>query len=619
MRKCAHWLEPLSEGETLDVLCTLADKILTKDPKSVPCQHLAGLLRKGDFAKVVDFECDYERWDIDTIRRVRQALGLFTKLEFLEIGVDKEAEAIKSLLEAEARCRETNELFRAYHDGRVCFDADVSGVLYTAQLKIAQLLGPVPSLESLGLRFGPGATSLTKKREASVKRKLGKGVSCSEDLVPLAAKLLAEMPHLAHLHASAWVEDSEEFWGSVPIVLHEGAVSFVPKNAKTYRTTETQPTLNGMLQLGIGDEMSRRLSRVPGLDLRDQRLNQRLARIGSLTGALATLDQKSASNCIAVEAVRSLFPFEWFDLLSLARCGKTKIPGKGSVTLEMFSGMGNGYTFPLQSCLFYSLCWAVARQIGIRKPTISVYGDDLVVNTECVPLLVRVLDTVGLWVNTRKSYFTGKFRESCGTDWVEGIDVRPVYVKEVLTPAGLFTLHNGLFRKGWKEEAEWVSHQVHPDLLLFGPDGYGDGHLICEDWVAHARHRGRHRGWAGLSFDTFSTSAKVDWVYHPGDRILHTYAIYRRGSERIVPRFEDDWIATVARSWGTCRFVRAWVTGHGMCEEPSADLPFGAEEQSYGPPEIDPETGLLWQGVTKVTSFPGVDGYRKRAIYVLNF
>lgn len=621
MRKCAHWLEPLSEGETLDVLCSLADRILARG-STAPCHILRQIIRKGDFAQVCDFECDYERWDIDTIRRVRQATALFSKLEFLEIGIDKEAAAVKSLLEAEARCRETNEMFRAYHAGKFCFRTEVAGVLYTAQLKLAQLLGPAPKLQELGLRFGPGATSLTKKREASVKRKLGKGVSCSEDLVPWAQALLNEMPHLARLHASVWSESDEEYWGSVPIELHEGAVSFVLKNAKTYRTTETQPTLNGMMQLGIGDEMSRRLSRVPGLDLRDQTLNQRLARIGSLTDALATLDQKSASNCMAFELVRSLLPLDWWNLLRAARCGRTRIPGKGSVHLEMFAGMGNGFTFPLQSAIFYSLAWATTRQLGIRNPTISVYGDDLIVDAECVPLLKEVLDAAGFWINERKSYVSGKFRESCGSDWVQGIDVRPVYVKERLTPAVLFTLHNGLFRKGWLDEADWVRHQVHPDLVLFGPDGYGDGHLICEDWIAHAHRRGRHRGWGGLSFDTFQTSAKADWTYHPGDRILHTYAIYQRGSSRIVPRFEDDWICTVKRSWGTCRFVRAWSTGHGLCEEPSKDLPFGDKVDAdfrviFGPPEKDPVSGLLIQGVTKVTSFPGVDGYRKTAIYIL--
>lgn len=656
MRKIAHWLEMYTEAESLDILCDLgeATALMAEVPQG---RTLAELIRKGRFREVCEFNVAVDgSIPASDVLLLRQAQAYFNKLDFLDVGIDKRKVAVQALLDAEDRCRETNVIWQGMHEGWIKFSPTVMGVLYMAQSHIARILGPRPSLEELKLRFGPGATSLTKKRESSVKRKLGIGVSCSKDLVGWARALLSEMPHLAELHATSMCMSDEEFWGVVPVLIHEGAISFVTKNYKTFRTTETQPTLNGMLQLAIGDVMFDRASRVKGLNLRDQTLNQRLARIGSLTGEVATLDLKSASNLVAVRPVQSLFPEDWFSLLKSARCGTTRVPGVGSIDLEMFSGMGNGFTFPLQSILFWSLARASATQLGVKDPIVSVYGDDIIVDTAVVPLLKEVLHCTGLLVNEEKSYATGPFRESCGADFLSGTDVRPVYVKETLSPAVLFTLHNGLYRKeGLRSLASRVRSFIHPDLLLEGPDGYGDGHLISENWrdAPTVRPKGRHRGFEGLSFDTFTRHAKRDWTYHPGDRILHTYAAYSRGATPLftegVPGFNRRFVdpvthVTVRRPWGDLRFVRAWATGHGVCEESSPALPFGddalnaamrresmaASQEAarikwddgtitrvmWDDGELD-SNGKFWQGCAKACTFPGIDGYKKIAVYTL--
>lgn len=624
MRKIANWLETYTTGECLDILCDLGEAA-ARAAKTPAGERLAKLIRQGRLREVCEFQVDLANTTAEELRHIRQATALFQKLEFLELGIDKEQVAIDSLLETELRCKNTNAMWQGWHEGWITFPPDVSAVFHLAQGHIQRILGARPSLEELRLRFGPGATSLTKKRESSVKRKLGTGVSCSEDLIGWARALLSEMPHLAEIHATQVVMTDEEFWGVVPVDIHVGAISFVRKNYKTDRTTETQPTLNGMLQLAIGDTMAERLRRVPGLDLRDQSLNRALARIGSLTGAVATLDLKAASNLVAVRPVQSLFPEDWFSLLKAARVGTTNVPRVGRIKLEMFSGMGNGYTFPLQSLLFWSLARASATVLKVENPIVAVYGDDIIVDTQIVPLLKRVLDTAGLIVNEEKSYVTGAFRESCGADFYAGTDVRPVYVKRELSPAVLFTLHNGLVRKGFLDLAQRVRNLLHPDLILEGPDGYGDGHLIREDWKEVARPRGRHRGFEGFTFKTFTMSSKKDWAYHPGDRILHTYATYSSGSSPMfsegIPglnrRFVDPVTeVTVRRPWGDLRFVRAWATGHGAVEDVSLPLPFGTEPESFGP-VVAGDDNLAWQGQAKACSLPGIDGYRKVTVYTL--
>jgi hypothetical protein len=643
MRHIAHWLEAHTEVESLDILRTLALQAAEEADCALGLQ-LAALIRKDDLKAVCDFQIPFDgSITAHQVRYLRQAVAFFSKLEFLELGIDKSQVAIDTFLEAESHCRETNIIWDLVQSGQHAFDPDLCAVFYLATGHIARILGDRPTLDELGLRFGPGATSLTKKRESSIKRKLGSGVSCSKDLVGWARALLCQMPHLAEIHAEQSVVTDEEFWGVVPVVIHTGAISFVRKNYKTDRTTETQPTLNGMLQLGIGDEMHNRASRVRGLDLRNQTLNQQLARIGSLTGEVATLDLKSASNYVAKRPVRALFPEDWYSMLAAARCGVVRLPGGSEISLEMFSGMGNGATFPLQSVLFYALARASATVCGVREPIVAVYGDDIIVDTAVVPLLKRVLAAAGLVVNDGKSYTTGPFRESCGADFLSGINVRPVFVKECLTPAVLFTLHNGLFRAGYCDLADSVLRYIHPDLVQWGPDGYGDGHLVTDDWMLHAKRSNRHRGFGGFTFATFSRSSKKDWAYHPGDAILHTYAVYRRGAEDLldnrrdeshstqqdsgleaIPSLNHHFIdpvthVTVRRPWGDFTFIRAWATGHGSVEDPSLAIPFAEDPDGkhWGPVLVSSEDGLGWQGRAKACSYPGVDGYRKVMVYTL--
>jgi hypothetical protein len=56
------------------------------------------------------------------------------------------------------------------HEGWISFQPNVMAVFHVAQGHIQRILGPRPTLEELRLRFGPGATSLTKRRESSIKR-----------------------------------------------------------------------------------------------------------------------------------------------------------------------------------------------------------------------------------------------------------------------------------------------------------------------------------------------------------------------------------------------------------------------------------------------------------------
>jgi len=69
------------------------------------------------------------------------------------------------------------------------------------------------------------------------------------------------------------------------------------------------------------------------------------------------------------------------------------------------------------------------RDILSLRGEVRVYGDDLIVPVDYVRSVIDVLELLGFKVNTGKSFWNGKFRESCGGDYYDGEDVTPVRVR----------------------------------------------------------------------------------------------------------------------------------------------------------------------------------------------
>jgi len=348
--------------------------------------------------------------------------------------------------------------------------------------------------------------------------KLSQPACCSEDLLPLLVELLESIP--------AYTFDLCEGESAlVDVTLHSGRLEFVPKSAKTDRPIVVEPWLNSILQLGIGDYIARRLRRF-GVDIRDQTRNQNLARLGSITGALATLDLSSASDSVSTGLVEHLLSPEWFELLCTARSGTVLYQGQVR-RLEKISSMGNGFTFPLETLIF----WAVTTAICGDVPEVSVYGDDIICPSAQAEEVMRTLFVLGFDVNREKSFWSGPFRESCGADYLSGIDVRPIFIEGPLSGHDAFRMHNFYVRRGLYDFAALILSKIAPHIALTGPDGYGDGHLLRDDWEVNRPHWMRTRGFGGATFDTWVYKKRDYKLRVPGDRILPVYSIYLRDEE----------------------------------------------------------------------------------------
>jgi hypothetical protein len=225
--------------------------------------------------------------------------------------------------------------------------------------------------------------------------------------------------------------------------------------------------------------------------------------------------------------VFDLLPPEWSELLGQLRTGTICYDGL-SIKLEKFSSMGNGFTFELESLIFWALALGCCRTVGVDVEHVGVYGDDIIVPTDAAGLLYEVLDHCGFWVNTQKSYIDGPFRESCGADWLNGKDVRPFYLRELISDRVLYIFHNWAIRHGERKLAAICEAWTWEPIRIYGPDGYGDGHLLGGHDL-YSRRRDRRRGWCGGYFDTYRLRSLRQPKRRSGDWVVPTYSTYVRG------------------------------------------------------------------------------------------
>lgn len=310
---------------------------------------------------------------------------------------------------------------------------------------VVDILGEYPPVDALIGSFSGGASTSRNRTQSHPSSKyLGKA-DVTARCLDVFLDLVEEMP--------GWLGSSPLYYNVV-----RGNVLFtVPKKTDVDRVAAKEPDLNMFIQKGLGAHIRRCLLRA-GINLNEQGINRSLAQRGSVTGELATLDLASASDSVTYELVAQLLPEFWFTFLDASRCHVTVIDGEEHQN-HMFSSMGNGFTFELESLLFYVLARAVAFFTGTRG-VVSIYGDDIICPTVMSQDLISVLAYFGFQVNPDKSFTSGPFRESCGGHYWNGCDITPFYIREPIeTLPQLINIANKL--------REWA---VIPELGVLNPE-----------------------------------------------------------------------------------------------------------------------------------------------------
>jgi len=399
----------------------------------------------------------------------------------------------KKLLPTSGDCQEklTREAsaFRAFLDSNHrCKHADIRNDLIPQVrrqledlLQWSDLDGTVsyePPMRKIvcGMRAGPGASNGSKGNDF-LSKITGPMAFTSPDVRRLFLSGVGAIQHIEGSdgertgYPTTWCEAENlrtaiHGWDRLEYSL----TAFVPKTTKTDRMIATEPCGNMFLQLGVADVLSSFLTRW-GIHIpTQQEKNKTLARTGSIQPShLATIDLSSASDSVSITLIEALFPKGWVWLLKLLRCGYTRVNDKphfrqllmetntpftevdGTLEIElgMISTMGNGFTFALETLIFYAICLSCYRVLGLEpKPGVNlgVYGDDIIVHTQAFPLVIESLRAFGFIPNESKTFSIGGFRESCGVDFFHGTPVRGVYAQSLSTPQERVSLVNRLNR-----------------------------------------------------------------------------------------------------------------------------------------------------------------------------
>jgi len=261
-------------------------------------------------------------------------------------------------------------------------------------------------------------------------------------------------------------------------------VTLVPKTPKTPRIICQEPTSMQYMQQGVRKLIYDTVEAIDTakqfIGFRDQTPNQRLAREGSLHGKLATLDLSEASDRVSNQLVRAMlqrFP-HLFAAVDATRSRVADVLGYGEIRLAKFASMGSALCFPMEAIVFTTIVFiAIEKELNTpltRKLVksmvgkVRVYGDDIVVPVDYTSRVVSELEAYGLKVNASKSYWTGKFRESCGKDYYNGRDITlarvrsrfPTQRKDAEEIASLVSLRNQLYELGL-----WSTTEVLTDMI----------------------------------------------------------------------------------------------------------------------------------------------------------
>lgn len=427
---------------------------------------------------------------IDAIASVRQLSLTFSKLE-LPCSDARERAAFRQFMQCEQDVKQIDRSLGSLSDFHRISSLLFAGVFTEVDRKVFN--GEIVP------KHGPGATA--DKLRANAKYLQSTWTRRLDEYFPVAEYLLPSPSYWEDLDAVDILEPGAE----MPV-----KVISVPKTLKTPRIIAVEPTAMQYAQQGIAeaivfslehDSPLIRKDHILGMiGFADQEVNQRLSCQGSSLGDLATLDLKEASDRVSNQLVRTMLCHHphLMGAVDACRSRRADVPGYGVIRLSKFASMGSALTFPIEAMVFLTLVFVgIERELNAQltrndilsfKGQVRVYGDDLIVPVPFVPSVISVLEDFGLLVNRNKSFWNGKFRESCGKEYYDGFDVSVVKFRRIFPTKrmhvqeiqSLVAFRNLLYLRGYWSVCQWLDQIIRKILKYFPvilPESPGIGRL----------------------------------------------------------------------------------------------------------------------------------------------
>jgi len=269
-------------------------------------------------------------------------------------------------------------------------------------------------------------------------------------------------------------------------------VVLVPKDSRGPRLISCEPSTLQYLQQGIANQLVSIIESHPltkgHVNFSDQEINRRYAMYGSMGAGWATLDMKDASDRVSLALVERVFGMDprFVSYLLSTRSTETELPDKRIVKMRKFAPMGSALCFPVESLVFFLLAVSVLvtqdksntylhRKVKRACSSVWVYGDDIICASKDSEAIVQYFETVGLLFNKSKCCVAGHFRESCGLDAYNGVDVTPTRIKTIMSsclrsdPAALSSwcaLQRALRDRGYWDLSDAISRWIQKSIQL---------------------------------------------------------------------------------------------------------------------------------------------------------
>jgi hypothetical protein len=417
-----------------------------------------------------------------SVKAVRQILYPFYKYE-LPYTNEQEQQVIQKFKQTEEDLSTRSDFFksleadleRSYRHRHISYKTrTVVEIARVAKRLLSDLFATFDPRD-IYPKHGPGAVAT---RQKLWDKYLWRNVSSRiTDIYPFDAYFCASLGHVCDSYPAHMSVTQEDL---------PARVVLVPKDSRGPRLISCEPVDFQWVQQGLGRAIVELVERHPltreRVNFTDQSLNQFYALVSSRYGRYATLDLNEASDRVSADLVRLLFPEHVFTYLWGCRSSSTELPDGSILPLLKFAPMGSCLCFPVLALTVWALLSAGLPDAHASNDVI-VYGDDVIVPTAQAVDAMSILESFGLKVNRDKSCISGLFRESCGTDAFNGINVTPVRFRTVWssTPSpdsycSWIAYANSLYDKKYYCTYDLIVERL---LNVYGAIPSKDMHLTC--------------------------------------------------------------------------------------------------------------------------------------------
>jgi len=198
-------------------------------------------------------------------------------------------------------------------------------------------------------------------------------------------------------------------------------IAEVPKTLKSNRIISSEPAQSMFAQKAVASWMDHRFMRFFSnhVTLHDQSFHNRYLR----DPEYRTIDLSDASDYVSCDLVSRVLPALW-PLLASIRSTHALFPDGELVPLRTFAPMGSGLCFPILTAVNLAIC-----NVACHRP-FSVYGDDVIAHRDDIVSVMEWQAACGLRLNQAKTCLASPFRESCGVEMFDDLEVTPLYIRE---------------------------------------------------------------------------------------------------------------------------------------------------------------------------------------------